>query len=60
MIASVFLWLSVRYSTNKRKTNRVKRTHLLALFHNLVKPIIAIDEPPVIHLPVFQDALNDV
>jgi hypothetical protein len=60
VIASVVFFFGVRDGSDECQTYGVKCTHLLALFHNLVKTIIVVNQSPVIHLAMFQDSLNNV
>lgn len=60
VIASVLLWFSVWYGAKKRETHRIECPQLLTFTNNPVKPIKAVDESPVFHLPIFHDSLDDI
>ena len=50
----------MRNRADKRKADWVERTHLFTLLYNFLEAIILIDESPVIHLAIFQNALDDI
>ena len=50
----------MRNCADKRKADRVERTHLFTLLDNFLEAVILINESPVVHLAIFQNTLNDI
>ena len=60
VIALIVLFFGMWYGADKRKADGIKGTHFLTFCNNFIKSIITIDESPIIHLSMFQYAMNNV